>query len=228
MMLDTMATPRSNPLPGTLNPADIKNGKPRGRFGLYQRRAKPRVFGEPHFEEELTKKEVCEHQPHILAHAAWQQLVEAARSDGLDPTRLQIHSAYRSVALQHQIWNYRLAERKRNHPHLTDKQARQIQSKWTAIPGTSAHHTGLALDLKLYELKGHRPGATEEYRWLAHNARTFGFYPYYPEPWHWEYNPPGLVARIAELRRRLACGEPVGQLLTPPKEIPIAEPANHS
>ena len=77
--------------------------------------------------------------------------------------------------------------------------------KWTARPGQSAHHTGLALDLGLYVLaKAEGVAAakrTVAYRWLATNAARFGFYPYMPEPWHWEFNPPGLVARLRELRR---------------------------
>ena len=34
------------------------------------------------------------------------------------------------------------------------------------------------------------------YKWLSLRAREFGWYPYRNEPWHWEYNPPGLKARF--------------------------------
>lgn len=62
----------------------------------------------------------------------------------------------------------------------------------------SAHRTGLALDL----LVGFAPGAsadsaadanrlhqsrTAAYRWMAANARRFGFVNYLFEPWHWEW-----------------------------------------
>lgn len=34
------------------------------------------------------------------------------------------------------------------------------------------------------------------YKWMLLRARAFGWYPYRNEPWHWEYNPPGLKARF--------------------------------
>jgi D-alanyl-D-alanine carboxypeptidase len=62
----------------------------------------------------------------------------------------------------------------------------------------SPHFTGRALDLYV----GGEPVDTRDsnravqvntpvYKWLVKNAARFGFYPYYYEPWHWEYIPPG-------------------------------------
>ena len=34
------------------------------------------------------------------------------------------------------------------------------------------------------------------------------------------------LGQVAELRRRIACGEPFSHLLVAPEEIPIAEPAD--
>ena len=34
------------------------------------------------------------------------------------------------------------------------------------------------------------------YKWMSLRARDFGWYSYRNEPWHWEYNPPGLKARF--------------------------------
>ena len=217
---------RADPMPGTLNPAQVRFGVPRGPFGLRQRRVSPRVFGEPEFECELVPETTHPARPHILAYAAWQQLSQAGARAGLDSAQLAIHSAYRPVSLQHQIWTYRLAERQRLQPELTPTQAARIQQKWTAKPGRSAHHTGLALDLGLYHLGKSASKRTPEYRWLAQNAAQFGFYPYLPEAWHWEYNPPGLVEQIAALRQALASGAAFAHLLELPKEIPTAKPAN--
>ncbi len=61
----------------------------------------------------------------------------------------------------------------------------------------SPHFTGRALDLYV----GGEPVDTRDsnrsvqvntpvYKWLVKNAARFGFYPYYYEPWHWEYIPP--------------------------------------
>jgi len=58
----------------------------------------------------------------------------------------------------------------------------------------SAHNTGQALDLYV----GGEPVTTKDanrliqvqtpaYKWLVKNAAKFGFYPYYYEPWHWEF-----------------------------------------
>lgn len=60
----------------------------------------------------------------------------------------------------------------------------------------SPHFTGHALDLYV----GGEPVTTKDfnraiqvqtpaYKWLVKNASKFGFYPYYYEPWHWEYVP---------------------------------------
>jgi zinc D-Ala-D-Ala carboxypeptidase len=63
----------------------------------------------------------------------------------------------------------------------------------------SPHFTGCALDIYV----GGEPVTTKDenraiqietpvYKWLVKNAEKFGFYPYYYEPWHWEYAPKNL------------------------------------
>jgi len=52
----------------------------------------------------------------------------------------------------------------------------------TAIPGTSQHEKGLAVDLNC---NGGSFGGTSCFSWMQSNARTYGFYNYAPEPWHW-------------------------------------------
>ncbi len=58
----------------------------------------------------------------------------------------------------------------------------------------SPHFTGHALDIYV----GGKPVTTKDfnraiqiktraYKWLVRNAEKFGFYPYFYEPWHWEY-----------------------------------------
>lgn len=58
----------------------------------------------------------------------------------------------------------------------------------------SPHFTGRALDIYV----GGEPVTTKDanraiqvetqvYKWLIKNAHRFGFYPYFYEPWHWEY-----------------------------------------
>jgi hypothetical protein len=50
----------------------------------------------------------------------------------------------------------------------------------TAIPGTSMHERGLAVDFDRCSSRG-----TACYQWLERNASRFGFFPLRSEPWHW-------------------------------------------
>lgn len=195
-------------LVGTLREAQVKDGVARGPWGLKQRRVRPSVFGEAP-DTELAREDEHPARPHRLAFAAWQRMFMAGREAGLPEEHLVIHSAYRSVALQAEVWAYRLEERRATRqmqglPPLPSRELERQQMKWTAKPGQSAHHTGLALDLGLYVLAKRESvrvaKATSTYAWLAVNAKAFGFYPYLPEPWHWEYNPPGLVAELRRMR----------------------------
>ena len=36
------------------------------------------------------------------------------------------------------------------------------------------------------------------YEWLTINAAFFGFYNYFTEPWHWEFNPADFTDKVAE------------------------------
>ena len=92
------ATPRPGAMPGTLNPKAVKTGKPRGPYGLRQRRVRAKTFGEPRFECELVDEAICPTRPHVLTYEAHKRMVAAAKADGQDTEVLRIHSAYRSVA----------------------------------------------------------------------------------------------------------------------------------
>lgn len=65
-----------------------------------------------------------------------------------------------------------------------------------ALAKHSVHSTGMAIDIYV----GGEPVTTKDanraiqvqtpvYKWLVKNAHRFGFYPYFYEPWHWEYVP---------------------------------------
>ncbi|MBK5223937.1 MAG: D-alanyl-D-alanine carboxypeptidase family protein [Acidimicrobiia bacterium] len=57
----------------------------------------------------------------------------------------------------------------------------------TAIPGTSMHELGLAID---FTYRGATIGShgSPAFRWLADNAHKYGFYNLPSEPWHWSVN----------------------------------------
>ena len=123
---------------------------------------------------------------HHLAAEAWVALAAAARQAGHAAPLLLPVSGYRTFEEQAWLWERALA--KYGDP--------EIACQWVARPGTSAHQSGRAIDLHLGDPIESEYAArmrdTAAYHWLVANAATFGFYPYDVEPWHWEYNPPGV------------------------------------
>lgn len=115
------------------------------------------------------------------AYAAYKELVAAATTElSLKPNEnwLKIISAFRSTAYQ--------AKLRRQSPG----------SGRAGLAVNSPHFTGRALDIYV----GGAPVSTDDrnraiqvntkaYQWLVKNAERFGFYPYFYEPWHWEYCP---------------------------------------
>ncbi|MGI9055225.1 MAG: M15 family metallopeptidase [Pyrinomonadaceae bacterium] len=91
---------------------------------------------------------------------------------------LKIISAHRSRAYQEQLRN------------------KEPNAGRAQLAFNSPHFTGRALDIYV----GGEPVTTKDanraiqietkvYQWLVKNAERFGFYPYFYEPWHWEYVP---------------------------------------
>ena len=115
------------------------------------------------------------------AYAAYKRLVAAVTADlSLDSNGnwLKIISAFRSPAYQAQL------------------RKQSPRSGRAGLAVNSPHFTGRALDLYV----GGEPVSTDDrnraiqintkvYQWLVKNAERFGFYPYFYEPWHWEYRP---------------------------------------
>jgi zinc D-Ala-D-Ala carboxypeptidase len=115
------------------------------------------------------------------AYAAYKKLVAAATSDfssNSNENWLKIISAFRSPAYQAQL------------------RKQSPRSGRAGLAVNSPHFTGRALDLYV----GGEPVSTHDqnraiqvntkvYQWLVKNAERYGFYPYFYEPWHWEYRP---------------------------------------
>lgn len=75
------------------------------------------------------------------------------------------------------------------------KEARKLAEQWVAVPGTSEHQIGIAVDINADTEKSK---AEDVYDWLADNAHKYGFINRYPadktditgisnEPWHYRY-----------------------------------------
>ena len=84
----------------------------------------------------------------------------------------------------------------RSREYQAKLRAASPQSGRAGLATNSPHFTGRALDIYV----GGEPTITKDfnraaqirtpaYRWLVKNAARFGFYPYFYEPWHWEYAP---------------------------------------
>ena len=117
------------------------------------------------------------------AYIAYKKIVAAASAElSLDTTSsdkwLKIVSAYRSPAYQAQL------------------RKQSPRSGRAGLAVHSPHFTGRALDVYV----GGEPVSTDDrnraiqvntkvYQWLVRNADRYGFYPYFYEPWHWEYCP---------------------------------------
>jgi D-alanyl-D-alanine carboxypeptidase len=121
----------------------------------------------------------------IDAAEAWNRMADLARLDGVD---LRINSAWRSIEDQRTLMA-RWASRFDAWSKLEASSRGQRPPK-PALPGWSRHQSGVAVDIQRShdapDGGGQMVGLTD--RWLAANARRFGFSATVPgEPWHFEW-----------------------------------------
>lgn len=117
------------------------------------------------------------------------RLLQAAEKDGVP---IRVAAAFRSVEMQR--WVYESGAKKKGI-------SLRSYAWWTAPPGFSEHHTGLAVDFVDTERPktNFRPSSfskTMAYVWLKSHADGFGFELSFGEnsglrvafePWHWRY-----------------------------------------
>ena len=129
---------------------------------------------------------------------AYQRMLQVARGAGIAAPLLNIVSAYRSpesqmVLYKRALTKYREKLQSTLKREPTDDEVEKEARRWVAAPGSSSHQTGRALDLNLgfstSSENAEKARNSDSYKWLKEHAQEFGFYPYAPEPWHWEYNP---------------------------------------
>ncbi|MBQ9766492.1 MAG: M15 family metallopeptidase [Lachnospiraceae bacterium] len=156
-----------------------------------------------------------------IAATALEKLFAAAEEDGF---HLVMRCGFRSYKLQKSIYSYQLRY-----------SGYYETSRFHALPGTSEHQTGLAVDLCCeatdYE-NNYDILYTEEYQWLLKNAAAYGWILRYPEgktnitgynfePWHFRYVGVELATYLTE--NKLTLEEyygalPTTNLLTVPEE----------
>lgn len=150
-------------------------------------------------EPDITLEEVQGYRVDARIAPALRQLLAAARADGWD---LAIISGYRTMERSRILYENKTQQYQNQ--GYSREEALAEAAKWVAPPGTSEHHTGLAVDVvnagyfnkysDLVEAFEQEPEAV----WLQDNAPRFGFVLRFPknkeditgihyEPWHFRY-----------------------------------------
>lgn len=118
-------------------------------------------------------------------------MMDAARADGID---IGIISAWRSYDTQRILFDDKVNRLKSQ--GYSQEAAEKEAATCIALPGTSEHHTGLAVDFNSTNQSFEN---TKTFAWLKKNAENYGFIMRYPsdkmditggiiyEPWHWRY-----------------------------------------
>lgn len=133
-------------------------------------------------------------------------MLAAARADGCQP---QICSAYRSVEKQVQVFNDTVNSWISQGSSFWDAYQRTTQE--VALPGTSEHGIGLAVDIvsNQYGELDAKQAETMEAQWLQEHCYEYGFILRYPpekqsltgiiyEPWHYRYVGREMAQKIKE------------------------------
>ena len=130
-----------------------------------------------------------------------QKMFDDMRGQGVYPT---VVSGYRSYEEQKGILEAKyLAYRGEGHKK---SRARELALGWVALPGTSEHQLGIAVDINPDYSVSEGKGV---YEWLQANAHRYGFIKRYPEekshitginnePWHYRYVGESAAKKIYE------------------------------
>ncbi len=119
-----------------------------------------------------------------------QRMFDDARSHGLG---LFVREGYRSNSKQQNLLNDKIDAYKND--GYTREDAEKEAKKWVAVPGTSEHQLGIAVDINADTDISEKDNV---YAWLEDNAHRYGFILRYPadkeditginyEPWHFRY-----------------------------------------
>lgn len=143
---------------------------------------------------ELTEIE-RENQVDSRIQMAITQMLADARKEGLKP---YICSSYRSYETQQRLYSKKVKQYQEM--GYTKENAEKEASFWVAIPRTSEHEIGLALDIvsQDYQVLDKKQEETDVQKWLMEHCTDYGFILRYPtdkkeitmiqyEPWHYRY-----------------------------------------
>ena len=119
-----------------------------------------------------------------------QEMFNDARAQGYG---LFVREGYRTQEEQQQLMDEKIEAYENE--GKSKSEAKKLAEQWVAIPGTSEHQLGIAVDINADTTKS---SSDDVYNWLAENAHTYGFIKRYPsnktditgvinEPWHYRY-----------------------------------------
>ena len=126
-----------------------------------------------------------------------EEMIAAAKADGVS---LLIDYGYRSFAQSEALFEKQINSQLAANPSYTREQAEEAAKAWVAPPGTSDHHTGLALDIVTpdYQMLNDGFADTPAGQWMAKHSWEYGFVIRFPqgktditgiayESWHLRY-----------------------------------------
>lgn len=119
-----------------------------------------------------------------------QEMLNDARAQGYG---LFVREGYRTQEEQQKLLEEKIEAYKNE--GKSKSEAKKLAEQWVAIPGTSEHQLGIAVDINADTTKS---SSDDVYNWLAENAYKYGFIKRYPsdktditgvinEPWHYRY-----------------------------------------
>ena len=119
-----------------------------------------------------------------------QEMLDAAEEDGIYAV---VGEAYRTEEEQTALYNDKILAFMVE--GFSRKRAEKMAMEWVAVPGTSEHQLGIAVDINADKSLSENE---DVYQWLADNAHLYGFILRYPqwktditgnayEPWHYRY-----------------------------------------
>lgn len=148
--------------------------------------------------EDITYKLVKIADYHYIDERAYddlQLMLKDAKKEGYD---LIVCSSWRSRALQENLYANKIDEYLSYGYSVS--QSEELAAFWVALPGTSEHEIGLAVDIvsEEYQHLDHDQADTAEQQWLMQHCHEYGFILRYPEdkqditmigyePWHYRY-----------------------------------------
>ena len=129
------------------------------------------------------------------AYPDLQEMMDACRAAGLDP---KICSSYRTQDKQQELYENKI-QRLMDEGYSYERAVEEAGTV-VAVPGTSEHQTGLALDIvdASYQHLDEAQEDTQVQQWLMEHSWEYGFVLRYPngksettgiiyEPWHYRY-----------------------------------------